>query len=960
MTIGEEVFWNKSLNSVAIPDSLTQIDNAAFRFNNLKEVALPRNLEVLGRTVFASNPLEKITISACNEKFKSTTNGEGLYTKNGETIIQGTIHAIFENSTKHIGQFAFFQIGLTEVEIPNHIETIGQHAFRANNLTEIIIPNNVKEIGFGSFMGNNLETLVLSEELTALPNDVFMDNNLKEVIIPKNITQVGRRSFSNNNLEEVTILNEGMGFWPDTFSGNQTNPKDITIHGYAGSTAETYAADNDHTFSAFIIPAIPDDALRKAINAELGKGDSYEPTIVDLEGLTKLSASNKGIEDLTGLEYANNLQELSLSWNDITDFGVITNFIDLKKLDLSGNNVGDISFLSNLVDLEVFNAMGSNISDISVLSNLNKLEILTLNNNSTINDFDALSELENLRTLRLSSTGINDISVLATLTNLEELILGQDKLGDLSALSGLTNLKTLSLRYSQTSDISPLRDLTNLRRLIIDWNEIGDISPLAGLTDLRTLEAGRNNISDISPLENLSWLSKLEIDYNHIGDLSPLDGMNLNDSKFGNQTIKLPKVDILSTSNEFEIDNPIIGIDGTVFNNIVVEEGSYNSPKIKWDELNGTEQTRKFTFDDGTPNGFSGTVTQPIDWIKDIVGVVNIPDIVVMNGTGKSDLGLPTNVEVTLDDGTTQNIDVEWDDGDPTFDKFVARNYVFTGTLDLPSGVVNTNNFDVSVTVKVGDPYITEITDIANIGVINGTEMSDIGLPTKVEVTLNDGNKQNIDVNWDNGNPNYDKSVAGNYVFTGTLDLPTGVVNTNNVEASVTVTVGNPYITEITDIANIGVINGTEMSDIGLPTKVEVTLNDGNKQNIDVNWDNGNPNYDKSVAGNYVFTGTLDLPTSVINTNNVEASVTVTVGDLYITDVDAIANITVTNGTDKSDIGLPEDIEITLNDGSTQNVDVNWDNGDPSYNKFVARNYVFTGTLDLLTGVVTQTTLKHL
>src|SRR5690625_3627618 len=323
-----------------------------------------------------------------------------------------------------------------------------------------------------------------------------------------------------------------------------------------------------------------------------------------------------------------------------------------------------------------------------------------------------------------------------------------------------------------------------------------------------------------------------------------------------------------------------------------------------------------------------------------------------MNGTDKSDIGLPTNVGVTLDDGTTQNIDVEWDDGDPTFDKFVARNYVFTGTLDLPSGVVNTNNFDVSVTVKVGDPYITEITDIANIGVINGTEMSDIGLPTKVEVTLNDGNKQNIDVNWDNGDTDYDKSVAVNYVFTGTVDIATGVVNRNNVKASVTVTVGNPYITEITDIANIGVINGTEMSDIGLPTKVEVTLNDGNKQNIDVNWDNGNPNYDKSVAGNYVFTGTLDLPTGVVNTNNVEASVTVTVGDLYITDVDAIANITVTNGTDKSDIGLPEDIEITLNDGSTQNVDVNWDNGDPSYNKFVARNYVFTGTLDLLTGVV--------
>src|SRR5690625_3423702 len=403
---------------------------------------------------------------------------------------------------------------------------------------------------------------------------------------------------------------------------------------------------------------------------------------------------------------------------------------------------------------------------------------------------------------------------------------------------------------------------------------------------------------------------------------------------------------------------------------VTLDDGTTQNIDVEWDDGDPTFDkfvARNYVFT-GTldlpsrvvnTNNFdvSATVKVGDPYITEITDIANIG---VINGTEMSDIGLPTKVEVTLNDGNKQNIDVNWDNGNPNYDKSVAGNYVFTGTLDLPTGVVNTNNVEASVTVTVGNPYITEITDIANIGVINGTEMSDIGLPTKVEVTLNDGNKQNIDVNWDNGNPNYDKSGAGNYVFTGTLDLPTGVVNTNNVEASVTVTVGNPYITEITDIANIGVINGTEMSDIGLPTKVEVTLNDGNKQNIDVNWDNGNPNYDKSVAGNYVFTGTLDLPTSVINTNNVEASVTVTVGDLYITDVDAIANITVTNGTDKSDIGLPEDIEITLNDGSTQNVDVNWDNGDPSYNKFVARNYVFTGTLDLLTGVVTQTTLKHL
>ena len=54
----------------------------------------------------------------------------------------------------------------------------------------------------------------------------------------------------------------------------------------------------------------PDSNLEAAIRAAIGKPEgSILPS--DLEGLTSLDASERGITDLTGLEYCTNLTELS-------------------------------------------------------------------------------------------------------------------------------------------------------------------------------------------------------------------------------------------------------------------------------------------------------------------------------------------------------------------------------------------------------------------------------------------------------------------------------------------------------------------------------------------------------------------------------------------------------------------------------------------------------------------------
>jgi alpha-tubulin suppressor-like RCC1 family protein len=84
-------------------------------------------------------------------------------------------------------------------------------------------------------------------------------------------------------------------------------------------------------------------------------------------------------------------------------------------------------------------------------------------------------------------------------------------------------------------------------------------------------------------------------------------------------------------------------------------------------------------------------------------------------------------------------------------------------------------------------------------------------------------------------------------------------------------------VTSVNNPAAITVDNDTDLAYAGLPSTVEVNLSDGSSPSVDVTWDGGSPAYDGNTAGSYTFTGTLTLPGSVTNPNNLTASVTVTV-----------------------------------------------------------------------------------
>ncbi|MCL0102701.1 leucine-rich repeat domain-containing protein, partial [Dehalococcoidia bacterium] len=305
----------------------------------------------------------------------------------------------------------------------------------------------------------------------------------------------------------VTVFADGHQAVTETVEGNNI-----------GSTYPDRLSIGDPPAEVVIFP---DPNLEAAIRDELGIGPGVGIYRSHLERLTELSASNRGISVLTGLEYAANLTELYLSNNQITDISPLSNLTNLTELSLRGNQIVDISPLSNLTNLTWLGLWNNQIADLTPLANLTNLTVLWLNNNQ-ITDISPLANLTNLTRLELGVNQISDLSPLSNLTSLTELGLGENQISDISPLSNLTNLTSLSLYWNQITDIFPLTNLTNLTWLELWNNQITDISPLANLINLTSLCLSVNHITDISRLANLTNLTWLELWNNQITDISPL------------------------------------------------------------------------------------------------------------------------------------------------------------------------------------------------------------------------------------------------------------------------------------------------------------------------------------------------------------------------------------------------------------------------------------------------------
>ena len=196
--------------------------------------------------------------------------------------------------------------------------------------------------------------------------------------------------------------------------------------------------------------------------------------------LTRLDAGgDRGITDLTGLEYATNIQFLGLYHNPIVD----------------------ITPLAHLTKLEGFNLWGCRIVDLRPLRNLKNLRWIVLGNNQ-ISDISPLAELINLTELHLDRNQIMDFSPIANLVSLETLWI-QGNPGD--DFSTLDMLSLIDFRYDQVCDtppLFPLEERLNNRSfpsVVRAWDDV------VGQNHLSPVERGMLHDLWFSPNFEIRW-----------------------------------------------------------------------------------------------------------------------------------------------------------------------------------------------------------------------------------------------------------------------------------------------------------------------------------------------------------------------------------------------------------------------------------------------------------------------
>ena len=196
--ISDGAFWGCSaLSSIALPDSVTEIERNAFFETGLRNIQLPEKLTLIGGGAF------------CN-------------CKNLKQVQ-------LPPQLKELGEGAFFNCeNLAQIQLPSQLNKLGTDAFRdCTSLDKIDIPAGLKQIESATFCNTGLTSVTLHEGLTKIEDWAFHDClKLKKIRIPKSVTYIGELALG-------IRYNRGNG-------AEEVVPGGFTVEGYTGSAAERY------------------------------------------------------------------------------------------------------------------------------------------------------------------------------------------------------------------------------------------------------------------------------------------------------------------------------------------------------------------------------------------------------------------------------------------------------------------------------------------------------------------------------------------------------------------------------------------------------------------------------------------------------------------------------------------------------------------------------------------------
>lgn len=231
----EHAFYGQfNLKTIILPETVTALGWGSFNeCNNLESISLPANLKTIGANAFGvCESLKEITLpdsvdSIAEGVFQGCTSltkiNSRLAKDDGRTIvIEGTLVAVawaglssykVPDGVTRIGNSVFSHFShmgsrmLKSVSLPSGLKSIGNYAFQEAPITNIVIPDSVESIESSAFCFCwDLASVTLPNSLTQIENGVFDGClSLGAITLPSQLERIGSNSFSGTSLNSIVI-----------------------------------------------------------------------------------------------------------------------------------------------------------------------------------------------------------------------------------------------------------------------------------------------------------------------------------------------------------------------------------------------------------------------------------------------------------------------------------------------------------------------------------------------------------------------------------------------------------------------------------------------------------------------------------------------------------------------------------------------------------------------------------
>ena len=290
---------NLNIKSVYIPNTVTYIGWYAFEnCSYLSKVTFPLKLKYIGYWSFSNTALQSITIP----------NGVTDLDESAFVFCKKLSSVNIPNSVKTIGKQCFRECtSLVNITIPNSVTSLGAWCFKdCNNLKSISIGSGLTGCEFNKWGERctfenckSLESISISSSNNSFSsaNGIMYDKKKTEILlypqgkkdtsytVPSTINTLYGVSTNNNPYLKTVIISASVTDIEDHAVGYIEDGRDynkvsgFTIKGYKGTAAERYARNNDFNFVQLQVVPTSVALNKTTLTLDTGKTSNLKATV---------------------------------------------------------------------------------------------------------------------------------------------------------------------------------------------------------------------------------------------------------------------------------------------------------------------------------------------------------------------------------------------------------------------------------------------------------------------------------------------------------------------------------------------------------------------------------------------------------------------------------------------------------------------------------------------------------